>query len=76
MKVCSTCKFAEWSKTSNGRRHPSGTGLCKFEFPDQPLPVCMRGSYNFREATTVADVFKGMHRYIDWKSQRECATWE
>lgn len=36
--LCATCRFAEWKKTANGRRHPDGTGLCAYQFPDGPLP--------------------------------------
>jgi hypothetical protein len=36
--ICQTCVHAEWKKTSNGRRHPDGTGRCAFQFPDSPLP--------------------------------------
>lgn len=34
--ACETCRFAEWERTANGRRHPSGKGLCKTVLPAIP----------------------------------------
>lgn len=42
---CESCRFADWQRTTNGRRHPSGNGKCTFPFPDGPLPLYAIGSY-------------------------------
>lgn len=38
---CLSCVFAEWEKTADGRRHPSGDGRCKFKFEMPKLPSSM-----------------------------------
>lgn len=30
-RSCLSCRWAEWGKTKNGRRHPSGEGRCGFD---------------------------------------------
>ena len=37
--VCTTCRFADWSRTINGRLHPSGDGRCTWELPRVNLPI-------------------------------------
>jgi hypothetical protein len=51
---CESCRFAEWRRTTNGRRHPSGDGKCTWAPPDAPLPLYATRSYYTRQATTVA----------------------
>lgn len=41
MKDCTDCKHAEWSRTANGRLHPSGDGRCKYPYKIPPLPASM-----------------------------------
>jgi hypothetical protein len=74
--VCSTCRFAEWRKTANGRRHPDGSGKCGYLFPTTPLPVCIQSSYEYRGCNTIADALKRGGRWITWQSELECGTWE
>ena len=39
--TCVGCKHAEWKKTSAGRLHPSGDGLCRYPIEKNlpPLPA-------------------------------------
>lgn len=41
MKTCDGCKYAEWRKTSNGRLHPSGDGMCAYPWTLPKLPASM-----------------------------------
>ncbi len=41
MKNCTDCKHALWRLTAAGRLHPSGDGLCKYEYKAPPIPACM-----------------------------------
>jgi hypothetical protein len=47
---CESCRFAEWQRSANGRRHPSGDGKCTYVFPDAPLPLYAVGGYQARGA--------------------------
>jgi hypothetical protein len=38
---CSTCRFAQWNRTANGKLHPSGNGKCLWARPDIKIPICM-----------------------------------
>jgi hypothetical protein len=42
MRNCTYCKWALWSKTTNGRLHPSGDGRCKYPYkvPELPQAFC------------------------------------
>lgn len=40
MKTCEGCRHAEWKLTKVGRLHPSGDGLCKYNWRMPPLPAC------------------------------------
>lgn len=83
--VCVTCCFAEWKRTANGRRHPDGTGNCRVEFPDAPLPKWVfeqTWSHDKQRITTVRELLNRNHgnRYI-YRTDRHriiaepCATW-
>lgn len=84
--VCATCRFAEWKKTANGRRHPDGSGRCGYAFPVSPLPkwVRVRGWHHASEPLeTVGEVVEkhGGNRYIYWREYNRvepepCATCE
>ena len=37
MKTCVGCQYAEWKRTKAGRLHPSGEGLCAFQYK-VPVP--------------------------------------
>lgn len=67
MSSCIGCKHADWRKTSNGRRHPSGEGKCLFQFPDTPLPLWAIGGWQSKNATTVREYITGS-RYI-WRDR-------
>ena len=41
MKTCNGCKFADWKKTDGGKLHPSGDGICTYEYKVPDLPACM-----------------------------------
>lgn len=41
MKTCEGCKYAQWVRTKNGRLHPSGDGLCTYEYKIPALPASM-----------------------------------
>ena len=41
MKTCVNCKYAKWRRTSAGKLHPSGDGLCGYEYKIPPLPQSM-----------------------------------
>lgn len=68
LSVCDGCKWAEWKKTSNGRRHPDGSGQCAFRFPDIKLPKWVRDpTYGRDPAAKTLDGFMVYHagvRYI------------
>ena len=36
--LCLSCKLAKWQRTTSGRLHPSGDGMCQWQFPETPLP--------------------------------------
>jgi hypothetical protein len=38
MKNCTDCKHAIWDKTSAGRLHPGGGGICKYPWKMPDLP--------------------------------------
>jgi hypothetical protein len=76
LSVCVGCKYATWSKTASGRRHPSGSGRCLYEFPETPLPLWLANSYATYARTqprTVREALTG-HRAIFYKATvvREC----
>ena len=85
LSACATCKHANWKKTTNGRRHPDGTGRCTFEFPDGPLPKWMvTEAFNRRETITTLRGFLSQRApgsWIYWVEAHRtvaegCATWE
>ena len=39
MANCLNCAYANWDKTANGRRHPSGRGKCVVKLPFVVLPA-------------------------------------
>jgi hypothetical protein len=39
MKICGDCIYAKWKKSSNGRRHPTGEGVCTYEWKMTPIPA-------------------------------------
>lgn len=41
MKSCTLCKHAEWERTAAGRLHPSGDGICRYEYKLPPTPASM-----------------------------------
>lgn len=41
MKNCTECKYAEWVRTSSGRLHPSGDGMCKYPYKIPAPPASM-----------------------------------
>ena len=86
VSLCATCKFAEWDKTANGRRHPNGNGRCTFVFPDTPLPKWFSARAYGRDSKpigTLREYMDSRHgvRYIGWREHhvmapRPCATYE
>jgi hypothetical protein len=38
MKNCNGCNYAIWKKTKTDKLHPSGAGVCGFEYKIPPLP--------------------------------------
>lgn len=69
--VCASCRFAEWKRTANGRRHPDGSGRCAFPFPNTPLPKCINEHAYGRDKgrlRTVAEYMEQRHggRFIWW----------
>jgi hypothetical protein len=84
LSVCATCRWAEWEKTANGRRHPKGSGKCAYQFPDGPVPKWMAlQDYGRVRVTSIREVLsRGSHgRWIYWKDSHRtepepCATWE
>jgi hypothetical protein len=80
---CESCRFAEWQRTTNGRRHPSGDGKCTFPFPDGPLPVYVVGSYaGIRKGDTVREVLERacggryISRHLKWLADDVCPCYE
>lgn len=41
MKTCNECKYANWSRKSNGTLHPSGDGHCTYSYVIKKLPASM-----------------------------------
>lgn len=41
MKNCTHCKHADWKRNVAGNLHPSGDGMCKYEYKLPPLPASM-----------------------------------
>ena len=41
MKNCTDCKYARWDKTSAGKLHPSGDGMCEYPWKMPKLPEVM-----------------------------------
>ena len=86
LSVCATCRFAEWKKTSNGRRHPDGTGRCGYQVPDAPLPKWIHewvSGHKDERVTSVRQLVNQMwssryiYRYDYHRTEPEpCATWE
>lgn len=84
--LCQSCKFAEWERTSNGRRHPNGSGRCLFQIPDSPLPKWADSRAYGRDKppiTTLREYFtqREGNPYISWldyhrTEPRPCATHE
>jgi hypothetical protein len=87
VSVCATCRFAQWDKTANGRRHPNGAGRCTYQFPDGPLPKWLR-ERRFQRGTdahveTLRELIEQryMSRWIYWRDAHRivaepCPTWE
>jgi hypothetical protein len=72
--VCVWCKFAESKKTANGRRHPAGSGVCTYQFPDLPLPLWALSQYwGRRDAKTVGEYIEGA-RWIYYTHSGEART--
>ena len=42
MKDCTHCRFADWKRTKAGKLHPSGDGLCKYQYSVHELPASMQ----------------------------------
>jgi hypothetical protein len=38
---CNGCIYAEWNRTKNGRLHPGGDGVCRYEYVITELPASM-----------------------------------
>lgn len=83
VSACGTCKHAEWQKTSSGRRHPNGSGVCRYQFPESPLPLWARGrTYRREPVTTLRELIEacGNSRFIVYTEHRSektpCAAWE
>lgn len=85
LSVCASCKFAEWEKTTSGRRHPSGMGECRFELPETPLPKwSSERNYKTRQRlATVREYFAQREhlRHIWYRDRHRtqpetCATYE
>jgi hypothetical protein len=75
---CRTCAFADWRKTSNGRRHPEGSGKCLYQFPEIPLPLWVHlPSFGQAIDRTVRGFITGT-RSIWWSpvTQEHCPAWE
>lgn len=41
MRSCIGCVHANWTKTANGRLHPSGEGRCTYPYRVPELPASM-----------------------------------
>jgi hypothetical protein len=41
VKNCTDCKHADWKRNAAGNLHPSGDGMCRYEYKVTPLPACM-----------------------------------
>lgn len=41
MKNCTDCKHADWKRNAAGNLHPSGDGMCRYEYKIPSLPACM-----------------------------------
>jgi hypothetical protein len=84
LTVCATCNHAEWKRTSNGRAHPDGSGVCRYRFPDGPLPKWALGTYRVGYAKSVRALLdhacggRWICRYESRieDTQQPCATWE
>ncbi len=83
LSVCVSCRFAQWKQTANGRRHPDGSGICGYEFPDTPLPKWARRTYQVKDATSTRELLNAVTggRFIDWLEHHRnvaqpCATFE
>jgi hypothetical protein len=87
LSACVGCVHAEWDKTTNGRRHPSGNGKCAFPFPETPLPKWVRDHRYGSEKERTLSAFVtwwGGSRYISYVEHhraeaQECPTrsdWE
>lgn len=42
MRSCVGCKYAKWETTKAGRLHPSGYGICQYEYK---LPLLPKSRY-------------------------------
>lgn len=41
MKNCTHCKHASWKRNAAGNLHPSGDGMCTYEYRVPALPASM-----------------------------------
>ena len=41
MKNCTDCKHADWKRRDGGNLHPSGDGMCQYEYKIPALPAAM-----------------------------------
>lgn len=55
--ICAECRFADWKKTANGRRHPDNSGRCSFQIPALPrwFPVDRGSRYIWFKSRDVGE---------------------
>jgi len=58
MTDCKLCKYAQWHKTSNGRLHPSGDGVCTYEVKLPVLPAAKYWTGSSKPSTTRGFIFR------------------
>jgi len=60
---CLECKYANWKRTTNGRLHPSGDGMCTYEVTMPKLPKAK--SFFYRPALFGGDINRKNQVYVD-----------
>ena len=69
MNSCKHCKYAEWAKTTNGRRNPHELGRCTYQIKIT-LPSAFFWSWGAKSIPL-------MGGWIDWKKPKEkCPTFQ
>ncbi len=64
-RSCKNCALAQWQKTTNGKRHPNGSGQCLWKIQRIPVAAAF-GSQSF-QYKRIDEIPQPQGGYIDYK---------